>query len=122
MLLNITLLIIKVHLYNNGEGYCCHAAGRTTCYQLNITCTLSNSLKWPMFYKLNVHMCTYVIVSSYMYIRKYHMTILHYSLQIHHSLIIESLQAYTCTYLHHLFWENHMILNVLMKVINPPAI
>ena len=23
---------------NNGDGYCCHAAGRTNCYQLNITC------------------------------------------------------------------------------------
>ena len=23
---------------NNGDGYCCHAAGGTTCYQLNITC------------------------------------------------------------------------------------
>ena len=26
---------------NNGEGYCCHATGGTTCYQLNITCKLS---------------------------------------------------------------------------------
>ena len=23
---------------NNGDGYCCHSTGGTTCYQLNITC------------------------------------------------------------------------------------
>ena len=29
---------------NNGDGYCCYAAGGITCYQLNITCMLlSNS-------------------------------------------------------------------------------
>ena len=28
---------------NNGDGYCCHAMGGTTCYQLNITCVLSCS-------------------------------------------------------------------------------
>ena len=27
---------------NNGEIYCCMATGGTTCYQLNITCVLSN--------------------------------------------------------------------------------
>lgn len=55
----------KQNQFNNGEGYCCHGTGGTTCYQLNITCVLSYCCTWAFFISCTINICSLQIHHAY---------------------------------------------------------